>query len=76
MKIDNSKMYDAIFDTFLRLDNNSNNEELQTYLKHKLDVLLFILEELSDMSLDKLFQDSMLVEDIEMARLMGMRGID
>lgn len=38
MKIDNGKMYDAIFDTFLRLDDNSNNEELQTYLKHKLDV--------------------------------------
>lgn len=69
MKIDNNKMYDAIFDTFLRLDNNSNNEELQTYLKHKLDVLLFILEELSDMSLYELFQDSMLVEDIEMARV-------
>lgn len=76
MKIDNSKMYDAIFDTFLRLDNNSNNEELQTYLKHKLDVLLFVLEELSDTSLDELFQDNMLVEDIEMARLMGMRDID
>lgn len=69
MKIDNGKMYDAIFDTFLRLDNNSNNEELQTYLKHKLDVLLFVLEELSDTSLDELFQDSMLVEDIEMARV-------
>lgn len=69
MKIDNGKMYDAIFDTFLRLDNNSNNEELQTYLKHKLDVLLFVLEELSDMSLYELFQDSMLVEDIEMARV-------
>ena len=69
MKIDNNKMYDAIFDTFLRLDNNSNNEELQTYLKHKLDVLLFVLEELSDTSLYELFQDSMLVEDIEMARV-------
>lgn len=69
MKIDNSKMYDTIFDTFLRLDDNSNNEELQTYLKHKLDVLLFVLEELSDMSLYELFQDSMLVEDIEMARV-------
>jgi hypothetical protein len=69
MKIDNGKMYDAIFDTFLRLDDNSNNEELQTYLKHKLDVLLFVLEELSDMSLYELFQDSMLVEDIEMARV-------
>lgn len=69
MKIDNSKMYDAIFNTLLRLDNNSNNEELQTYLKHKLDVLLFVLEELSDMSLYELFQDSMLVEDIEMARV-------
>lgn len=69
MKIDNGKMYDAIFDTFLRLDNNSNNEELQTYLKHKLDVLLFVLEELSDTSLYELFQDSMLVEDIEMARV-------
>ena len=69
MKIDNNKMYDAIFDTFLRLDNNSNNEELQTYLKYKLDVLLFVLEELSDTSLDELFQDSMLVEDIEMARV-------
>lgn len=69
MKIDNNKMYDAIFDTFLRLDDNSNNEELQTYLKHKLDVLLFVLEELSDMSLYELFQDSMLVEDIEMARV-------
>ena len=69
MKIDNNKMYDAIFDTFLRLDNNSNNEELQTYLKHKLDVLLFVLEELSDTSLYELFQDSMLVEDIEMTRV-------
>ena len=69
MKIDNNKMYDTIFDTFLRLDNNSNNEELQTYLKHKLDVLLFVLEELSDTSLYELFQDSMLVEDIEMARV-------
>lgn len=69
MKIDNNKMYDAIFDTFLRLDNNSNNEELQTYLKHKLDVLLFVLEELSDTSLYELLQDSMLVEDIEMARV-------
>jgi hypothetical protein len=69
MKIDNGKMYDAIFDTFLRLDDNSNNEELQTYLKHKLDVLLFVLEELSDMSLYELFQDSMLVEDIEMVRV-------
>lgn len=69
MKIDNGKMYDAIFNTFLRLDDNSNNEELQTYLKHKLDVLLFVLEELSDMSLYELFQDSMLVEDIEMARV-------
>ena len=69
MKIDNSKMYNGIFDTFLRLDDNSNNEELQTYLKHKLDVLLFVLEELSDMSLYELFQDSMLVEDIEMARV-------
>nr|DAQ17048.1 MAG TPA: hypothetical protein [Caudoviricetes sp.] len=69
MKIDNGKMYDAIFDTFLRLDDNSNNEELQTYLKHKLDVLLFVLEELSDTSLYELFQDSMLVEDIEMARV-------
>lgn len=69
MKIDNNKMYDAIFDTFLHLDNNSNNEELQTYLKHKLDVLLFVLEELSDMSLYELFQDSMLVEDIEIARV-------
>lgn len=69
MKIDNNKMYDAIFDTFLRLDDNSNNEELQIYLKHKLDVLLFVLEELSDMSLYELFQDSMLVEDIEMARV-------
>lgn len=69
MKIDNGKMYDAIFDTFLRLDDNSNNEELQTYLKHKLDVLLFVLEELSNMSLYELFQDSMLVEDIEMARV-------
>lgn len=69
MKIDNSKMYDAIFDTFLRLDDSSNNKELQTYLKHKLDVLLFVLEELSDTSLDELFQDSMLVEDIEMARV-------
>lgn len=69
MKIDNGKMYDAIFDTFLRLDDNSNNEELQTYLKHKLDVWLFVLEELSDTSLYELFQDSMLVEDIEMARV-------
>jgi hypothetical protein len=69
MKIDNGKMYDAIFDTFLRLDDNSNNKELQIYLKHKLDVLLFVLEELSDMSLYELFQDSMLVEDIEMARV-------
>lgn len=69
MKIDNGKMYDAIFDTFLRLDDNSNNEELQTYLKHKLDVLLFVLEELSDTSLYELFQDSMLVEDVEMARV-------
>lgn len=69
MKIDNGKMYDAIFDTFLRLDDNSNNKELQTYLKHKLDVLLFVLEELSDTSLYELFQDSMLVEDIEMARV-------
>lgn len=69
MKIDNNKMYDAIFDTFLRLDNNSNNKELQIYLKHKLDVLLFVLEELSDTPLYELFQDSMLVEDIEMARV-------
>lgn len=69
MKIDNGKMYDAIFDTFLRLDEDSNNKELQIYLKHKLDVLLFVLEELSDMSLYELFQDSMLVEDIEMARV-------
>lgn len=76
MKIDNGKMYDEIFDTFLRLDDNSNNEELQTYLKHKLDVLLFVLEELSDTSLYELFQDSMLVEDVEMAHLMGVRGID
>lgn len=69
MKIDNNKMYDTIFDTFLHLDEDSNNKELQTYLKHKLDVLLFILEELSDMSLYELFQDSMLVEDIKMARV-------
>lgn len=54
---------------YYQLLSEDGYEELQTYLKHKLDVLLFILEELSDMSLYELFQDSMLVEDIEMARV-------
>ena len=76
MKIDNGKMYDAIFDNANTATNSNMKKDIAaaypkfgTYLKHKLDVLLFVLEELSDTSLYELFQDSMLVEDIEMARV-------
>lgn len=68
MLLNDNKLKQVILTTAQKLEQEYD-KELKLFLMDKLDVLLFVLEELSDMSLYELFQDSMLVEDIEMARV-------
>lgn len=68
MLLNDNKLKQVILTTAQKLEQEYD-KELKLFLMDKLDVLLFVLEELSDMSLYELFQDSMLVEDIEMVRV-------
>lgn len=68
MLLNDNKLKQVILTTTQKLEQEYD-KELKLFLMDKLDVLLFVLEELSDMSLYELFQDSMLVEDIEMVRV-------
>lgn len=58
MKIDNSKMHDEILTTALELNRGVNKKDLELYLEHKLEVLLYVIENLSNIDLYDLFEES------------------
>ena len=74
MKIDNSKMYDTIFDTAIRLANGMGSKDIELFWQHKLESLLFVVRNLSDIDLSDLFERDSLefINDV----LNGWRNID
>lgn len=74
MKIDNSKMYDAIFDTAIRLANGMGSKDIELFWQHKLESLLFVVKNLSDTDLSDLFERDLLefINDV----LNGWRNTD
>lgn len=74
MKIDNGKMYNAIWETALELNKGVKSKDLRSYLEHKLDILLYVVENFSDMDLYDLFEED--VADIITDIQMGARDVD
>lgn len=74
MKIDNSKMYDAIFNTAINLANGMGNKDIELFWKHKIESLLFVVKNLSDIDLSDLFERDSLefINDV----LNGWRNTD
>lgn len=74
MKIDNSKMYDAIFNTAIKLANEMGSKDIELFWKHKIESLLFVVKNLSDTDLSDLFERDSLefINDV----LNGWRNTD
>lgn len=74
MKIDSSKMHDEILTTALELNRGVKSKDLRLYLEHKLDILLYVVENFSDMDLYDLFEEDVvdIITDIQM----GVRNAD
>lgn len=74
MKIDNDKMSNAIWGTALELNRGVKSKDLRLYLEHKLDILLYVVENFSDMDLYDLFEEDVvdIITDIQM----GVRDVN